>query len=68
MNKRLGKFEVTQVANGFTLGLINRNYQPGMKSGDGDGYYSTLYIASTPQELAEIMVAHLVTERMEGAV
>lgn len=61
-NRKLGKFEVTQCANGYILGLINGDYTPGKGN-----YYVTSYIAATPQDLAEQMIAHLVMERMEAA-
>ena len=62
-NRKLGKFEITQVANGFILGLINSDYRPGM---DRDQpYYKVTYIAKDAEDLASQLVAHLVVERME---
>lgn len=62
-DKTLGKFVVRQVANGFTLSLVNPDYTPG-KPSNGE-YLQTTYVANTPDELAQQMVAHLVLERME---
>ena len=65
MTKKLGKFEITQADNGFILGLINAEYMPG---GNGNGqrqqYYTKTYVAKDAQELADMLVTHLVTERL----
>lgn len=62
MDKR--KFEITQVANGYILGLINPNFAPGDRE---NKYYSTAYVATSPQDVADQLVAFLVQERMAGA-
>lgn len=65
MTKKLGKFEVTQADNGFILGLINTEYVPGGMSGNAKTpYYTRTYVARDAQELADMVVTHLVTERL----
>lgn len=61
MNMEKRKFEITQVANGYILGLINSNFVPGDRE---NKYYSTAYVATSPQDVAEQLVAFLVQERM----
>lgn len=62
-NQQLGKFQVSKVANGFVLSVLNPNYKPGQ--GDNGGYVEVSYIAETIEGLANQLVSHLVTERLD---
>lgn len=60
---RLGRFEVTQVANGFTLNIINPNWK---NNNDPENpYYKYTYIASEISEIGDLLVTHLVQERID---
>lgn len=67
--KKIGKFEIAQCTNGYILSLINPNYAPsevrrGLQSGD-NSYILGQYIASTPKELADMVVTMLVETRLD---
>jgi len=64
MTKKLGKFEITQADNGFILGMINTEYVPGGNGNQRQQYYTKTYVAKDAQELADMLVTHLVTERL----
>lgn len=62
-NQQLGKFQVSKVANGFLLSVLNPNYKPGQS--EAGNYVEVSYIAETLEGLANQLVAHLVTERLD---
>lgn len=63
-NENLGKFQVTKVANGFVLSVLNPKYKPGQEDNTG-GYVAITYIAQTLDGIAEQLVTHLVTNKLE---
>ena len=62
MNKKL-KFELTQVDNGFILGIVNPEYRAG--SGDAsNNYYKHTFVSNQIDALPNLLLTHLVAERM----
>lgn len=62
MNKKL-KFELTQVDNGFILGIINPDYRPG--NGDlTNTYYKHTFVSNQIEDLPNLLLTHLVAERI----
>lgn len=61
MKNQKVKFELTEVDNGFVLGIINPDFQPG--SGK-NGYYKNTFVSTELSEVSELLVSHLVSERM----
>jgi hypothetical protein len=63
MNRKSNKIkiELQQVNNGFILGIVNPNFQPGSTD-----YYRDTYVGNDLKEMTELLVAQLVTDRFES--
>lgn len=61
MNNKI-KMELTEVDNGFILGIINPDFQPGAHK---NSYYKNTFVSNDLAEVSQLLVAHLVTQRMQ---
>lgn len=59
-NKKI-KMELTHVENGFILGIVNSQFMSGDKERN---YYTHTYVSNSIDDVPNLLLAHLVTERM----